>query len=86
MEAEVEVAVAVDVHEDGPGGIPAGQPRRPADAVTSSNFHPPQVPVEGVRALGPAEIDVGQAIAVHVAERDAAALDEDPVAEDAASP
>jgi hypothetical protein len=77
---EIEVTVAVDVSEGDAGRVAV------AGADSGALGDVLKVPVakiliERAASLGAAEENVHQPVAVHVAERDAGALSEDPVAE-----
>ena len=70
---QIEVAVPVDVGEDGARRVAAGH----RDAGPGGNVFEvkvAQVAVQGVRALVAGQVDVGEAVAVHVPQRDSAAL------------
>ena len=70
---QIEVAVTVDVGEHGARGMATGQrDAGPGRDVFEAGVA--QVAVQGVRALVAREVDIGEAVAVHVAQRDAAAL------------
>src|SRR5207237_6752694 len=72
-DGQIEVAVTVDVGEHGARGMATGQ----RDAGPGRDVFEPevaQVAVQGVRALVARQVNVGEAVAVHVAQRDAAAL------------
>src|SRR5207253_9987149 len=70
---QIEVAVTVDVGEHGARGMATGQrDAGPGRDVFEAGVA--EVAVQGVRALVAREVDVGEAVAVHVAQRDTAAL------------
>ena len=70
---QIEVAVTVDVGEHGTRGMATGQ-RDAGSGRDVFEVKVAEVAVQGVRALVARQVDVGEAVAVHVAQRDAAAL------------
>ena len=70
---QIEVAVTVDVGEHGARGMATGQ-RDAGSGRDVFEVKVAEVAVQGVRALVARQVDVGKAVAVHVAQRDAAAL------------